>query len=56
MLVYLIVVLAWLHLFWLSKSSYLDSFIYGVAIFLLFAERVLYKIYRHRRAETSKSL
>lgn len=56
MLVYLIVILAWLHLFWLSKSSYLDAFIYGVMISLLFVERVMYKIYRHRRAAMSKSL
>jgi sulfoxide reductase heme-binding subunit YedZ len=38
-IVYVVAVLAIIHLFWLSKASYLDAFVYGSAVAFLLAFR-----------------
>ena len=47
-LIYLIAVLAWVHLFIQEKASYMESVIYGSILVLLFAER-LFAWYRKAR-------
>lgn len=39
--IYLIAILAIVHLAWLSKASYLEAFVYGSAVFFLLLFRVL---------------
>lgn len=48
-LVYLVCVLAILHLLWLSKSSYADAFIYGTWTTVLLLERLLDRLRSIRR-------
>ena len=50
--VYLIAVLAIVHLTWLSKASYLDAFVYGSMVFLLLG----YRLFAHRRSLFRKEL
>jgi sulfoxide reductase heme-binding subunit YedZ len=54
-LVYLVCVLAVLHLLWLSKSSYADAFIYGSWAAVLLLERLL-RVMRGRLAGLKTSL
>jgi sulfoxide reductase heme-binding subunit YedZ len=54
-LVYLVCVLAILHLLWLSKSSYADAFIYGSWAAVLLVERLL-RVRRGRLAGLKTSL
>jgi sulfoxide reductase heme-binding subunit YedZ len=54
-LVYLVCVLAVLHLLWLSKSSYADAFIYGSWAAVLLVERLL-RVRRGRLAGLKTSL
>jgi sulfoxide reductase heme-binding subunit YedZ len=54
-LVYLVCVLAVLHLLWLSKSSYADAFIYGSWAAVLLLERLL-RVRRGRLAGLKTSL
>ena len=54
-LVYLVCVLAILHLTWLSKSSYADAFIYGSWAAVLLLERLL-RVRRGRLAGLKTSL
>jgi sulfoxide reductase heme-binding subunit YedZ len=54
-LVYLVCVLAILHLLWLSKSSYADAFIYGSWAAVLLLERLL-RVRRGRLAGLKTSL
>ncbi|MBD2858955.1 sulfoxide reductase heme-binding subunit YedZ [Spongiibacter sp. KMU-158] len=44
-LIYLIAVLAWLHLAWQIRASYLEALVYGLIIFCLFFQR-LKKVYK----------
>lgn len=46
-LIYLIAVLAWVHVFWQVRSSYFDAVLYGTLILLLFYPR-LKKVYETR--------
>jgi sulfoxide reductase heme-binding subunit YedZ len=46
-LVYLIAILAWVHVFWQVRSSYFDAVLYGALILLLFYPR-LKKVYETR--------
>ena len=46
-LIYLIALLAWVHVFWQVRSSYFDAFLYGTLILLLFYPR-LKKVYETR--------
>lgn len=39
-LIYPVMVLAWLHIAWQARSSYLDAFVYGLIIFVLFLPRI----------------
>ncbi len=39
-LVYVVAVLAVLHVFWLAKSSYFDAFLYGLLLLFLLSSRV----------------
>lgn len=52
-LVYPAAIAAWTHLFWLSKASYQDAAIYGLALALLFGERLLR--YRQRAKKRAAS-
>ena len=40
-LIYPAAIAAWTHLFWLSKASYQDAAVYGLALALLLGERLL---------------
>lgn len=48
-LVYPAAILAWTHLLWLSKGSFMDPFVYGMVLALLFGERVAVRIRRSKR-------
>ena len=39
-LVYPAAIAAWTHLMWLSKGGFMDPFVYGAILVLLFGERV----------------
>lgn len=47
-LVYPAAALAWTHLLWLSKGGFMDPFIYGVVLALLFGERIVARVRQHR--------
>lgn len=49
-LVYPAAIVAWIHLLWLSKGGFMDPFIYGLVLALLFGERIAVRILRQRRA------
>lgn len=49
-LVYPAAILAWTHLLWLSKGGFLDPFLYGLALALLFGERIAARIRAFRAA------
>ena len=48
-LVYPAAVLAWTHLLWLSKGGFMDPFVYGLVLAVLFGERIAVRL-RGRRA------
>ena len=48
-LVYPAAAAAWVHLLWLSKGGFMDPFVYGLVLVLLFAERIAFRIRRQRR-------
>ena len=48
-LVYAIAIAAWIHVLWLSKGSFEDPLIYGLALALLFGERIVFAIRTKRR-------
>ena len=52
-LIYPAAIAAWTHLFWLSKASYQDATIYGLALALLFGERLLRYWQRAKKRATS---
>ena len=54
-LVYLIALLAWVHLFIQEKASYMESTIYGVILLVLFAERVFDWLRRRQRSQAATS-
>ncbi len=43
-LVYPAAVLAWTHLLWLSKGGFMDPFVYGLVLALLFGERIVARV------------
>ena len=43
-LVYPAAIAAWTHLLWLSKGSFMDPFVYGLVLVLLFGERIAFRI------------
>lgn len=43
-LVYPAAIAAWIHLLWLSKSSFMDPFIYGLVLALLLGERIAFRM------------
>ena len=49
-LVYPAAIAAWIHLLWLSKGDFMDPFIYGLVLVLLFGERIVFRIRKERRA------
>lgn len=49
-LVYPAAIAAWMHLLWLSKGGFMDPFVYGLVLVLLFGERIVVRIRRQRRA------
>ena len=49
-LVYPAAIAAWIHLLWLSKGGFMDPFIYGLVLVLLFGERIAFRIRKQRRA------
>lgn len=49
-LVYPAAVAAWTHLMWLSKGGFMDPFVYGAILVLLFGERVATRWRRARSA------
>ena len=49
-LVYPAAIAAWTHLLWLSKGGFMDPFVYGLVLVLLFGERIVVRIRRQRRA------
>ena len=49
-LVYPAAVAAWTHLMWLSKGGFMDPFVYGAILVLLFGERVAARFRRARRS------
>ena len=52
-LIYPAAVAAWIHLLWLSKSSFMEPFIYGLILALLFAERIAFRMRTERRRRTA---
>ncbi len=48
-LVYPAAVAAWTHLVWLSKGSFMDPFVYGVVLAVLFGERIAFRMRRGGR-------
>ena len=48
-LVYPAAIAAWTHLLWLSKGGFMDPFVYGLVLALLFGERIAFRI-RQRKA------
>ena len=49
-LVYPAALAAWTHLMWLSKGGFMDPFVYGAILVLLFGERVAAQLTRRRNA------
>lgn len=49
-LVYPAAIAAWTHLLWLSKGGFLDPFVYGLVLALLFGERIAFRIRKQRLA------
>lgn len=49
-LVYPAALAAWTHLMWLSKGGFMDPFVYGAILVLLFGERVAAQLRRRRNA------
>ena len=49
-LVYPAAMAAWTHLMWLSKGGFMDPFVYGAILLLLFGERVAAQLRRRRIA------
>lgn len=49
-LVYPAAVAAWTHLMWLSKGGFMDPFVYGAILVLLFGERLAARFRRARRS------
>lgn len=47
-LVYPAALAAWVHLLWLSKGGFMDPFVYGAILVLLFGERVANRVRRRR--------
>lgn len=47
-LVYPAAIAAWTHLLWLSKGGFMDPFVYGAVLVLLFGERIAVRIRRTR--------
>lgn len=43
-LVYPAAIAAWTHLLWLSKGGFMDPFVYGLVLVLLFGERIVFRI------------
>ena len=43
-LVYPAAIAAWTHLLWLSKGGFMDPFVYGLILVLLFGERIVFRI------------
>ena len=43
-LVYPAAIGAWTHLLWLSKGSFMDPFVYGLVLVVLFGERIAVRI------------
>lgn len=54
-LVYPAAVAAWTHLLWLSKGSFMDPFVYGLLLVLLFGERIAFRIRKQRRATAANA-
>lgn len=54
-LVYPAAIAAWLHLLWLSKSSFMEPFIYGSILALLFAERIAFRVRTERQRRLRRS-
>ena len=52
-LVYPAAIAAWIHLLWLSKSSFMDPFIYGLVLALLLGERIAFRMRGAKRKEAS---
>ena len=48
-LVYPIAIAAWIHVWWLAKGDLLDAFVYGLALAMLFGERIVFAIRSSRR-------
>ncbi len=48
-LVYPAAIAAWTHLLWLSKGGFMDPFVYGLVLVLLFGERIAVRIKRAKR-------
>jgi sulfoxide reductase heme-binding subunit YedZ len=54
-LVYLALVLGWIHLYWQVRSSYFEAFIYGLLGVLLLSTRIPFrKLFRQTRAKVSQ--
>ena len=52
-LVYPAAIAAWIHLLWLSKSSFMDPFIYGLVLALLLGERIAFRMRGAKRKGAS---
>ena len=52
-LVFPAAIAAWAHLLWQSKGTFMDPFVYGVVVLVLFGERIVFRIRRKRRAATT---
>ena len=54
-LVYPAAIAAWTHLLWLSKASFMDPFVYGLVLVLLFGERGARIVFRIRKQGTGRT-
>ena len=54
-LVYPAAIAAWIHLLWLSKSSFMDPFIYGLVLALLLGERIAFRMRVAKRKGASEN-
>ena len=52
-LVYPAAIAAWTHLLWLSKASFMDPFVYGLVLVLLFGERIVFRIRKQGTGRTA---
>lgn len=52
-LVYPAALAAWIHLLWLSKSSFMDPFLYGSILALLLGERIVFAARTGKRRRAS---